>query len=111
MGSNFRRRSGVYWFRRRVPDALKIRLGRTEINRSSRTTSSKEARKRARQAWLATEAAFREMSSNPTLTTRQAKLLVGQFLDEQLLASPTADDLVDSYVDGDGAIGRLLFNR
>jgi hypothetical protein len=34
MGSNLRRRGGVYWFRRRVPDALKARVERNEIKRS-----------------------------------------------------------------------------
>jgi hypothetical protein len=98
MGSNLRRRGGVYWFRRRVPDALKARVERNEINRSLRTKCAKTARARARQAWLATEAMFRGMTLNPSLAASQAKLLIDALLEEPLRASRTADDLVDDLV-------------
>jgi hypothetical protein len=112
MGSNLRRRGGVYWFRRRVPDAFKARVERNEINRSLRTKCAKTARARARQAWLATEAMFREMTLNPSLAASQAKLLIDALLEEPLRASRTADDLVDDLVSLDGGgLGKLLFNR
>lgn len=111
MGTNLRRRGGIYWFRRRVPDGFKTRIGRAEISYSLRTASPHEARSRAKRAWLRTEALFAEMSRNPSLAARQAMLLIEQLSGEPLLASPTADELVDALLDGDGAVTKLLFNR
>ncbi|MFC7552312.1 DUF6538 domain-containing protein [Pseudoroseomonas wenyumeiae] len=90
------RRGAVYWFRRRVPDALAERLGRRELHRSLGTSHPGEAAIRAKKAWLATEAIFVTVKRNPTLAERQAQLLVDQLLSEPLFTSSTADDLVDS---------------
>jgi len=111
MGTNLRRRGGIYWFRRRVPECLRLRIGRAEINYSLRTASPHEARSRAKRAWLRAEALFAEMSRNPSLAARQAMLLIEQLSEEPLLASPTADELVEALLDGDGAVAKLLFNR
>jgi integrase len=51
------------------------------------------------------------MSRNLSLTTKQARLLIDQLLEEPLLASPTADELVHALLRGDGALARQLFNR
>jgi integrase len=111
MGSNLRRRGGVWWFRRRVPDGLHARLGLAEISRSLRTSSFMTARARAKRLWLSTDSLFVEMSNNPSLTEKQAKLILDQLAGEPLFASPTADDLVASVVQGDGSLASLLFNR
>jgi hypothetical protein len=111
MGSNLRRRGGVWWFRRRVPDGLHARLGLAEISRSLRTSSFMTARARAKRLWPSTDSLFVEMSNNPSLTEKQAKLILDQLAGEPLFASPTADDLVASVVQGDGSLASLLFNR
>lgn len=111
MGDNVRRRDGTYWFRRRVPAGLRQRVGRTEVSYSLRTSSPSEAKTRASRAWLATEALFNDMARNPTLTDRQARLLIEQLSSEPLLASPTADELVASLLTGRGAVAGLLFNK
>lgn len=105
------RRNGVYWFRRRVPEALRERFGRSEIHRSLKTTSAREAAERGKRAWLATEAVFSEMAKNPTLQERQARLLIEQLLTEPLHNSPTGDELANALLRGEGAIARQLFNR
>jgi hypothetical protein len=113
MGENVQRRGAVYWFRRRVPDTIRPVLKLTEITRSLRTVCPKTASERARLAWLATEAAFREMSRIPSLTELQAKLIISQLLDEPLLNSPTADELVDGLARFDQpgiGMSKLLFN-
>ncbi len=110
MGSNLRRRGGVWWFRRRVPDGLHARLGLAEISRSLRTRSFMTARARAKRLSLSTESLFAVMSSNPSLTEKGAKLILDQLAGEPLFASPTADDLVASVVQGDGSLASLLFH-
>ncbi len=50
------------------------------------------------------------MSNNPSLTEKQAKLILDQLAGEPLFASTTADDLVASVVQGDGSLASLLFN-
>ncbi|MFT8242430.1 DUF6538 domain-containing protein [Roseomonas sp. BN140053] len=107
---HLRRRSGTYWFRRRVPDAFVERLGRREIHKSLRTTSPQVAAARGKQAWLATQTLFELMKNNSSLTARQAQLLIDQLLDEPLHASPTADELVAALGRGEGALARQLFN-
>ena len=105
MGSNLRRRSGTYWFRRRVPDALRTLIGRVEINRSLQTTCARTARERARQAWLTTDTAFRTMAYK-SLSQEQAELIIHRLLAEPLWASPTTAELAD-----DDAALDLLFRH
>ena len=110
MGENLRRRDGTYWFRRRVPDELRTRIGQCEINRSLRTNAPTLARTRAKRAWLTTEVIFQEMARNPTLIERHARVLIDLLVTESLLQSPTADELVSALLAGNGAITRQLFN-
>ena len=111
MGSNLRRRGGVYWFRRRVPDAIRAAVGKNEISHSLMTASPSVARARAKSAWLQTEAMFLEMARNPSLSIKQAMLLIEQLASEPLLDSPTSDELVNSLLGGKGAVAALLFNK
>ena len=104
------RRGTTYWFRRRVPGALVERLGRLEIHRSLRTASAREAAIRGRRAWLATERVFNEMVRNPKMLAAQARLLIDQLLQEPLLASPTADELVEALRRPGDSYPWTLFN-
>jgi integrase len=110
MGSNLRRRGGAYWFRRRVPDDLRARIGLVEINRSLRTSTRYEAQTRARHAWLATEELFAAMSKNLSMTAKQAKLIIDQLGSEPVMNSPTADEMVDAMLRGDSVTTKILFN-
>lgn len=106
------RRGGTYWFRRRVPEALAERLGRREIHRSLATSSPREAAERARRAWLVTQAVFEAMSRNLTLQQRQALLLVDQLLSEPPHASPTADQMLDDFLNGKNVlVGTLTADK
>ena len=105
------RRGATYWFRRRVPDLLAGRLGRKEISHSLRTTSPRAAAGRANRAWSATEALFQAMTTTPTLADRQARLLLDRLLDEPLLASPAADEVVGDFLNGNGGLAKLLLNN
>ena len=93
---HLRRRGAICGFRRRVPDMLAGRVGRSEINRSLRTHCPREAARRAR---------------HPALQAAQAKLLLDQLLAEPLLRSPTADELADAMARGDWTYAKMLFNR
>ena len=105
------RRGGSYWFRRRVPGTLAGRFGRGEIHRSLNTSSYRSATQPGKLAWLATQTVFDAMATDTSMAARQASLYLDQLLAEPLLASPTADHLVDASLRGDGAITRLLFNE
>ena len=94
-----------------MPGALTVRLGHAEIHRSLRTNCPREAARRSKRAWLATEGLFETMSRNPALQAAQAKLLVDQLLAEPLLPSPTADELADAMVRGDWTYAKMLFDR
>ncbi len=93
-----------------MPEALAGRLGCREIHRSLHTVAYREATERATRAWLATEKLFAEMRRNSDLKARQAKLYLDQLLAEPVLASPSADELVEDLVQG-GGLARLLFNE
>ena len=114
MAGHLRRRNGIYWFRRRVPDALRGLLGRVEITRSLHTSSGRLASSRARSLWLASETAFQQMSQTPSLQAAQARILIDRLLAEPLLESPTADQILADWTRTDrpsGGLARLLFNR
>jgi hypothetical protein len=110
MGSTLRRRRGVYWFRRRVPDPLKSRVSRCEINRSLRTSCSKGARRRAREAWLRTEAVFEQMAGK-SLGAEQAAVFVRRLLGEPLFQSETAGEVLAAVEAKDFAPADLIFRH
>ncbi|WP_459696055.1 DUF6538 domain-containing protein [Acidisoma sp. C75] len=108
MKSRLSRRSGVYWFRRRVPAPLAQKLGLSEVRRSLHTHDFRIARDRFASAWAATSTAFRHMALNPQLQSAQARALLDQLLSESVLDSPTADALIDSLAEDDGYAAALL---
>jgi hypothetical protein len=107
---HLRRRGGVYWFRRRVPDLLTERLGRQEIHRSLRTYAYNEAVLRSKIMWINSERVFKTMALHPNLVAAQARALINQLLDEPLMGSETFDALVESCA-SDSVLGKQLFNR
>lgn len=111
MGGNLRRRGGVFWFRRRVPDNLQASIGRVEINRTLQTSCVRTARGRARRAWLATEAAFQAMSGYKTLSAEQAELVIARLLREPIWDSPTATEVVRAIDEDDHSVPDLLFRH
>ena len=69
------RRGGVYHLRIRVPDAIRLHVGKTEIVRSLRTASFRLARPRAALLTALVMEAF-EMINNTEMTTHDARKLV-----------------------------------
>jgi hypothetical protein len=65
---NLRLQGTTWHFRRRVPAPVKERLGRHEIVRSLTTSSLSLAASRARLLWLSSDAMFRVIMEQPTLT-------------------------------------------
>ena len=110
-GSNLRLRGTIWWFRRRVPLALTGPLRLVEITRSLRTSCPREASRRARAAWLATERAFEAMARTPSLSEEQAAAIVRRLREEPLWTSPTAGEIMDRIGAGDWAQAELLFDH
>ncbi len=110
-GSCLRRRGGIWWFRRRVPKHLTERLSTVEINRSLKTTCSREAGRGARRCWLATEELFKAVAYQPTLSEEQVALLIRRLVDEPLFESQTADAIINDFVTGSGSLLRTLHHR
>jgi hypothetical protein len=100
-----------WWFRRRVPDSLTSRLGLREVTRSLRTSCPREAMRRGRLAWLATESAFRQMAKDLSLDAERALLLVRRLLNEALDDSPTAEEIVQPWRANDTSLAAQLFTR
>ena len=111
MGGNLRLRGTVWWFRRRVPSSLTERLGFVEITRSLRTSCPREASRRARAAWLATERAFELMSQTPSLSEEQAAAIVRRLRQEPLWTSVTAREIMGRIDAGDWTQADLLFQH
>jgi hypothetical protein len=66
-------KTGLYWLRKRVPDALRGKLGRREIRRSLGTRDPAEAKLRHAQALAALETQWQNLRVGPRkLTERQA---------------------------------------
>lgn len=78
---NLRRQGTTWHFRRRVPDRLRERMGRTEVVRSLATGNLREAGRRARLVWLSCERLFEMVSSAPTLTRSEVEAIVVPWLE------------------------------
>ncbi len=112
MGGACRRVRGTrWWFRCRVPGSLTTRLGLREVTRSLRTSCPREAMRRGRLAWLATETAFRQMASDLSLDAERALVLVRRLLQEALDNSPTAEEIVRRWREDDTSLAGQLFTR
>ena len=76
-GPHLQRRNGIFHFRMRVPEALKLRVGLVEVRRSLRThTPSKARLLAARCALRMTETL--EVIKSTQLTREEARHLVRQ---------------------------------
>jgi Domain of unknown function (DUF6538) len=66
-------KSGLYWLRKRVPDALRAKVGRREIRRSLGTRDPAEAKLRQAEALAVLEKQWQNLRAGPqTLTEQQA---------------------------------------
>ena len=106
---NLRLRGTVFWFRRRVPRMLTDRIGRGEIMRSLRTSCPREAARRARAMWLATDRVFAFMSARKSLGREQVELILRRLLEESVWDSPSLDEMVEGFRSGDNATIDRLF--
>ncbi|MBB3952352.1 DUF6538 domain-containing protein [Aureimonas jatrophae] len=78
-------RTGVYWFRMRVPADLVAAVGRKEITRSLETKDPSEARLRHAQLRSEYDAYWANLRAGPrTLTEREAHELAEPFYDDWL---------------------------
>ena len=64
-------KTGLYWLRKRVPDALRAKLGRREIRRSLGTRDPAEAKLRHAQALAALETQWQNLCAGPQKLTEQ----------------------------------------
>jgi integrase len=66
-------KTGLYWLRKRVPDALRAKVGRREIRRSLGTRDPAEAKLRQAEALALLEKQWQNLRAGPqTLTEQQA---------------------------------------
>jgi hypothetical protein len=66
-------KTGVYWLRKRVPDALQPLVGKQEVKRSLKTQDPTEAKQRHLQALAELEAQWANLRAGPRkLTEREA---------------------------------------
>ncbi len=106
---NIRLRGTRFWFRRRVPGPLTDRIGRGEIVRSLRTSCPREAARRARAMWLASDRVFSLVAAKKSLGRAQVELILSRLLEESVWDSSSVDELVEGFSDGDlAAVGRLF---
>ena len=74
----------TFHFRRKVPSAIRVRLGRSEIVRSLKTSDAREAALRSKAFWLGSEGAFRQVTQSPHLTRQEIEVVIKDWLDERL---------------------------
>ena len=106
---NIRLRGTRFWFRRRVPGPLTERIGRGEIARSLRTSCPREAARRARAMWLASDLVFSLVAAKKSLGREQVELILARLLTETVWGSSTVDELVEGFREGDMATFDRLF--
>jgi integrase len=94
--------SGVYYFRRAVPDALRLALGKTIVKKSLATKNVTEAKRRAHPLAIQTDAEFQAARSHQAapirteLSDREVASLVAAYHHELLAADDAA------RIDGSG---------
>ena len=84
-------RGTTFWFRRKVPKGLALRLGIREFACSLRTGSRRDADARAKSVWLETERVF--ALAVTSLTREQAQVLLRRIAQEQPWAP--SDDVAE----------------
>jgi hypothetical protein len=78
-------KTGLYWLRRRVPDALRAKVGRREVRRSLGTRDPAEAKLRHAQALAALETQWQNLrAGSQKLTEQQAHELARSVHDRWL---------------------------
>jgi hypothetical protein len=78
-------RTGIYWFRKRVPADLVAAVGRKEITQSLDTRDPAEAKQRYAEVLKEHEARWASMRAGPrTLTEREAHGLAAVFYEKWL---------------------------
>lgn len=71
--------SGIYWYRKRVPERLKPLIGKTEEKISLRTRDPEEARIEFARVSLEVQQRWRELSAGPrSLSEKQAAAIAGE---------------------------------
>lgn len=71
--------TGIYWFRKRVPDALRPVVGKREHKESLRTRDPTEAKEVHARVAAEVEARWRQLAAGvQTLTQRQAEAIAGE---------------------------------
>lgn len=69
-------KTGIYWFRKRVPDELRARLGKTEEKQSLGTRDPAEAKIRQLEVLAAVEVRWANLKAGPrTLSEREAHVV------------------------------------
>ncbi|UCI29457.1 DUF6538 domain-containing protein [Mesorhizobium sp. B4-1-4] len=77
--------SGIYWYRKRVPERLKPLVGKTEEKISLRTRDPEQARIEFARVSLEVQQRWRELSAGPrSLSERQAAGLAGEIYDSMV---------------------------
>ena len=61
-------KTGIYWLRKRVPDALRATIGRREVRQSLGTRDPAEAKLRHAQALVALETQWQKLATNPRVS-------------------------------------------
>ena len=75
-------KTGVYWLRKRVPDDLRVVLGKLELLQSLKTKDPGEAKLRHAEALVAVETQWANLRAGPkTLTERGAHELAAPLFD------------------------------
>ena len=82
MSVHVRTRGLVAYFRRRIPDDLKSRFGRSEIVRSLGSGSAFEAEASSRIHWMATQACFQLARMDKKLTRDELNRLIDHYVDD-----------------------------
>ena len=73
-------KTGVYWFRKRVPAAVRAKVGKDAVTRSLRTKDIKEAKARFLEVAAEFEREWAAMQADsPPLTHKQLHALAGEF--------------------------------
>lgn len=108
---NIRLRGTRFWFRRRVPGQLTDRIGRGEIVRSLRTSCPREAARRARAMWLASDRVFSLVAAKKSLGREQVELILARLLEESVWDSSTVNELVEGFRDGDVSTTDRMFGK
>jgi integrase len=78
--------TGIYWLRKRVPDAIQPLIGKREIRRSLQTKDANEAKRRHRDVLMELEAQWAILRGGPkALSEREAHGIAAEFYERWLL--------------------------